>query len=1045
MKVVSKFDATPIEGVTFLITDSSGAVLGNNNGEFTTDRNGRIVLTGLTPGTTVTAKEVKTVSGFVLDSKPQSILIKAGEAQTLTFYNERKGGLIVEKRDSVTDKPLSGAEFRITTLDGAFVDDHEGQTSTKGIYRTDSNGQIVLPNLQPNSYVVREIKAPEGYVLDSEEQSVKVNANDTQTLVFKNTPMQSVTIQKFIEGSNKPLAGVTFLVTDATGAPVGNSNGEHVTDANGRIVLTGLTPGMTLIVREVKTVKGYTLNGNPQTIVVGTTAGGQTVTAAPAATGTAATGNTLTFYDEPLSVLIIQKYVEGTTTPIKDVRFHVTDNTGAAVGNTDGDHVTDENGQIVLRDLEPGTVITAKEVKAADGYVTNSNPKSITIKSGDMQTMTFYNSPTGTLMIVKRDRATEKTLAGAKFQITDASGAFVGNDGGKQTSNGEFTTDDKGQIIITGLQPGSLVIREIKAPDGYTLSEQPVTVKIEANDTQTVNIYNDAKQTLTVQKFVTGTTNPIQGVTFLVTDSSGAVLGPNNGEYTTDRNGRIVLTGLTPGTTITAKETKTVKGFVLDTTPQSILIKQGEAQTLTFYNSAEGGLELIKVNANDKAKRISNVTFEIRRMDGGLVDTVTTGDNGRVHVNLDAGNYYAVETEAAKGFKLDNTPHYFEIKDGETTTLTVANTPFSGIEIHKIDAATHKGIYGAKFLLYDAEKHPVGEYVTDQNGYIYIDDLTRDGKYFIRELECDGYDVDEQVKTINVKAGQIIQIEWENTPITGQIQITKYAAENTTVTGQAAGTALQGAVFEIVRERSGSVVGYITTDAHGVAASSPLPLGRYIIREVTAPAYYQVSSEKFDVTLEYPGQIIKLAAYDKPAQLSVTILKTGVKEVLAGSKMTYNFTVANGSNVALENFFWHDKLPYDISSASGLTTGTYNTRLTYRILYKTNCNDYRVLASNLLSTNNYGFRLNALKLMDGEVVTDIYFDFGTVPAGFQSTTQPTLTVSVSPTATNGYYVMNRADAGGKYNGTWETNNTSWLTIVKNLTPVKRDPLPKTGY
>lgn len=165
-------------------------------------------------------------------------------------------------------------------------------------------------------------------------------------------------------------------------------------------------------------------------------------------------------------------------------------------------------------------------------------------------------------------------------------------------------------------------------------------------------------------------------------------------------------------------------------------------------------------------------------------------------------------------------------------------------------------------------------------------------------------------KTINVKAGAIIQIEWENTPITGQIQITKYAAENNSVTGHAAGTALPGAVFEIVRERSGKVVGYITTDAHGVAASSPLPLGRYILREVTAPAYYQVSAEKFDMTLEYPGQIIKLSAYDKPAQLSVTILKTGVKEVLAGSRMTYHFTVANGSNVALENFFWHDKLPY---------------------------------------------------------------------------------------------------------------------------------------
>ena len=118
-----------------------------------------------------------------------------------------------------------------------------------------------------------------------------------------------------------------------------------------------------------------------------------------------------------------------------------------------------------------------------------------------------------------------------------------------------------------------------------------------------------------------------------------------------------------------------------------------------------------------------------------------------------------------------------------------------------------------------------------------------------------------------------------------------------------------------MQERSGAVVDYITTDARGVAASDPLPLGRYLVREVTAPAYYQLSDQTFDVTLEYAGQILKLAAYNDPAELDVTIVKTGPKEVLAGSKITYQFTVANGSNVALSNFFWHDKLPYDITSA----------------------------------------------------------------------------------------------------------------------------------
>ena len=110
---------------------------------------------------------------------------------------------------------------------------------------------------------------------------------------------------------------------------------------------------------------------------------------------------------------------------------------------------------------------------------------------------------------------------------------------------------------------------------------------------------------------------------------------------------------------------------MLDSTPQSILIQDGAAQSLTFFNKSEGGLELIKVNESDKSQRIPNTTFEIRKMDGALVDTITTDKQGRARLDLDAGDYYAVETEAAQGFKLDSTPTYFTIQDGKSTTVTI--------------------------------------------------------------------------------------------------------------------------------------------------------------------------------------------------------------------------------------------------------------------------------------------------------------------------------------------------------------------------------------
>lgn len=101
------------------------------------------------------------------------------------------------------------------------------------------------------------------------------------------------------------------------------------------------------------------------------------------------------------------------------------------------------------------------------------------------------------------------------------------------------------------------------------------------------------------------------------------------------------------------------------------------------------------------------------------------------------------------------------------------------------------------------------------------------------------------------------------------------------------------------------------------------------------------------------------------------------------------------------------------------------------------------MASNLLTSSNYTLTINAIPVQAGEVVTDIYFDFGKVPVGFQSTVNPTLSVTVSGTAVNGYQLVNRADVGGKYQGTWQAVQASWVTIIQKLWTTPN--LPKAGY
>ena len=587
----------------------------------------------------------------------------------------------------------------------------------------------------------------------------------------------------------------------------------------------------------------------------------------------------------------------------------------------------------------------------------DGTPQDILIKGGEVQQLTFWNKRAGTLVIQKKDSVTGNFIPGAQFQVTYANGGYVDNDNGHLSSNGLYTTDDKGEIRISGVT-GTIVAKEVKPAPGYVIdqSTQTQTVTVNPMDTQTLTFLNEPLCSLTITKKDSVTGKPVPGTEFTVKDGNGTVLG----RYTTGKDGAVTVTGLVPGSTIVVVETKVPSGYVLN-----------------------------------------------------------------------------------------STPHYFTIRDNETTTLTVTNAPFSGIILHKIDSVTGLGIYGVKFLVYDQNKNPIGEYSTDDSGYIYIDDLTIQGKgkLFIRELEAaPGYELDKEYKTVYVQPGKTVEIEWENTPITGQIQVQKYAAEYNEVTGTPAGAPLQGAVYEISEARSGRVVDYITTDARGVAASKPLPLGRYKIVEVTAPAYWQVSGKTFDETLEYSGQIIKVSDYDKPSNLGVTITKRGNAEVLAGSQMRYDFTVANTSNVPLDNYYWHDRIPTDAARATAFTTGTYSARLNYRILYKTNYSGaYQVLASNLITSSNYSFSLNAIPMQAGEYVTDVYLDFGKVPVGFQSVVNPTLTVTVSGTAANGYQLINRADAGGKYQGAWQTAQATWLTVVRKLTPTYVPTLPKTGY
>ena len=509
-------------------------------------------------------------------------------------------------------------------------------------------------------------------------------------------------------------------------------------------------------------------------------------------------------------------------------------------GTVIGTYTTSANGSFTVTGLKKGYYI-CEELESDSSHVIDAAPQSFYISGEDQDIVTLYfsNAPKGGVLVKKVSAADNSPLSDVEFLVTKSDGSVVGD------ANGKFVTDSTGSFLVEGVEPGTtLVIKETRAKPGFLLDDAPQTVQVKEGQTVTVEFRNQPLGNLVIEKWGrNGSTEvPLEGVKFEIkyangqyVDAAGGTLS-SNGIYYSDSTGKVILSGITG--TVVVTELESVPGYTIDPDSQSqtVTINPNDTQTIRFYNNAVGGVELIKVSEADKTERIPNTTFEIRRVsDDALVDTVTTGESGSVFVTLEDNNYYAVEIESAEGFKLDSTPHYFTIKNGQTTKLTVTNAPMSGILLHKISTADGKGIPCVSFILYDSGHNPIDQQTTDDRGYAWFEDLTESGRYYLRELENEGYIPDTQLRTVYVKAGETTLVEWENTPITGQIQIVKKSADYNPTNGLPAGTLLEGAVFEIY-DKAGNLVDTIRSDSRGLAVSKPLPLSRYTIREVKAPA-----------------------------------------------------------------------------------------------------------------------------------------------------------------------------------------------------------------
>lgn len=1022
-------DGKPLGGVTYRLAKIED---GSRYLDRTSSGTGEICWEGLEPGV-YSLIETSTVSDHLLDPTEYHVQLFPGKDATICLQNDKRPNLTIWKFDADDHSiPIPNTTFLLEAADGHSVAE----------VTTGPDGSVTVPNLWPGVFKISERSVGnDAYLVDAPDQYITLYPNRDREAYFYDHKRPVIEIIKENSITHDRLPNVRFQVWYASNdTETGELNdlGVFTTDENGRIELTGPANGLRdgwFRVKELAPPTGFSIkDSDTQEAFI-----------------PAGKGHTFLFENTPLSALVVYKQDSVTGAGISGCRFqlkYLGGEVSGSGGTVIGNYVSSANGSFTATGLKKGYYI-CEELESDGAHVIDSAPQSFYISGEDQDIVTLYfsNAPKGAVLVKKvSDDDKKLPLSGVEFFVTTSDGAVVGD------NNGKFVTDSAGSFLVENVAPGtSLVVKETRAKPGYLLDDVPQTVQVKAGQTVTLEFRNKPLGNLVIEKWGRNGTKtvPLEGVKFEIkyadgryVDDGGGTLS-SKGIYYSDSTGKITLSGVTG--TVIATELESVSGYTIDPDSQSqtVTINPNDTQTLRFYNNAVGGVEIIKVSSADKTKRIPNTTFEIRRVsDDALVDTVTTGKTGSVFVTLEDDSYYAVETESAEGFKLDNTPHYFTVKDGSCPPLTVTNAPLSGILLHKISTADGKGIPGVSFILYDSGHNPIDQQTTDDRGYAWFEDLTVSGRYYLRELENEGYIPDTQERTVYVKAGETTKVTWKNTPITGQIQIVKKSADYNPTTGLPAGTLLEGAVFEIT-DKAGNVVDTIRSDSRGLAVSKPLPLSRYTIREVKAPSNYGVNEQELTAYLEHEGQIVRFEVTNKSLTTGVSIAKTGPKEAMSGQPVRCTFSgISNTSNVRLDSFYFRDSLPAQVR-LSTVVTGTWNFPGTYKITYRVNGGEHRTLADNLSTSKSYTLDASAaaLGLAGNERVTEIMFVFGQAPAGFAQVEKPYLNCTAVSNLNAGSSFVNIADVGGVYNGTWVQAISRWVTKVYG----KPIPLPRTGY
>ena len=686
----TKENGKPLVGAKFKIwsvgNDPEGKKIGYSK-TFTTDEKGKIAVTKLKLGT-YKYQEIEAPSGYVLDSTVRSFKLTYKNSLTSvvtsagTVKNKMPRGNFELIKSGTDGTKLTGAEYKIWSVGN----DPEGTPiNFNKTYKTDKNGSIKATDLKLGTYKYKEVKAPDGYVLDETVGEFKLSYKDQNTAVVGTSTKR---VDKKIEASKldvngKLVAGAELKVVDKDNKVV-----DSWTSTGTVHKIKNLVEGQKYTLVEVKAPKGYIKAKSVDFTV------------------------TSEKKDQKISMTDMQTEIVKTDKDgkkLSGMSYEVVNSKGTVVDKG----VTSVKERVFLNNLIEGEKYTITETKAPDGYVLNNKEVTFTAgEKGKVQLISIINKQ----IVAKKLDVNGNLIKGAKLEVINKDGKVI-----------DSWTTDSSSHVIKNLKAGNVYkLVETEVPKGY-VHANPVEFTIgDKFDTQEIEMVD--QQVSLIKTDVDGTI--VKGATFEIIDKeSNKVV-----DTVSPMDKPVFISNLKEGKIYIVKEVKTPEGYVAAKDIEfTVSDKIKEIKALGVKDKQ---VDIKKLNIDEKI--VEGAELKVVDKNNKVIDSWTVKDGNHKVKGLKEGETYTlIEDYAPDGYVLAR-PVKFEVSfDKENQSVKMIDKQ---VNFKKVDK-DGKLIGGMEYIVTSNKtKKVVDKGVTNSKEAVYLNGLEIGEKYTITETKTpEGY------------------------------------------------------------------------------------------------------------------------------------------------------------------------------------------------------------------------------------------------------------------------------------------------------------------